>query len=159
MDEMLPDHTPEERRNVELVRESMGIACDPKRASAENMAHLCAPDNVFTAPTTCPGVRTLEQYGEEHGEMKEVADLHPVSFDVFYAHGDRLCLRYKAEGTHCGGPHGDIPPGGRKAMWRAAALFRVEGNKLAVFIKDWNRLSMWRQLGWPIEERLTGPKG
>jgi hypothetical protein len=38
MDEMLPDCTPEERRNVELVREYMGIACDPKRASAKNVA-------------------------------------------------------------------------------------------------------------------------
>lgn len=28
IDEMLPDDTPEERRNVELVRESMGIAYD-----------------------------------------------------------------------------------------------------------------------------------
>jgi hypothetical protein len=107
MDEMLPDCTPEERRNVELVREYMGIACDPKRASAKNVAHLCAQDNGFTAPTTFPGIRTLEQYAEKHGEvMKEVADLHLVNFDVFYARGNHVCLRYAAEGTHCGKPHG-----------------------------------------------------
>jgi hypothetical protein len=157
MDEMLPDYTPEERRNVELVREYMGIAYDPKRASAKNVAHLCAPDNVFTAPTTFPGVRTLEQYAEEHGEvMREVADLHLVCFDVFYARGDRVCLRYTAEGTHCGAPHGDIPPSGRKATWTAAALFRVEDGKLAEFIKDWNKPSMWEQFGWPLEECPTG---
>src|SRR3954447_11641428 len=54
MDEMLPDYTPQERKNVELVREYMGIAYNPKRANAKNVAHLCAPDNVFTAPTTFP---------------------------------------------------------------------------------------------------------
>ena len=69
-DEMLPDCTPEERRNVELVREYMGIAHDTKRASAKKVAHLCAPDNVLAAPTTFPGDRNLEQCAEEHGEVR-----------------------------------------------------------------------------------------
>ncbi|MGV0107550.1 hypothetical protein NSTC731_04266 [Nostoc sp. DSM 114167] len=34
-------------------------------------------------------------------------------------------------------------------------LFRVENGKLAEFIKEWNKLSMWEQFGWPIEECLT----
>jgi predicted ester cyclase len=88
--------------------------------------------------------------------MKGVTDLHLVSFDVFYARGNRVCLRYTAEGTHCGKPHGDIPPNGRKATWTAAALFRVEDGELVEFIKDWNKLWMWEQFGWPIEECLTG---
>ena len=45
---------------------------------------------------------------------------------------------------------------GRKATWTAAALFRVEDGELVEFIKDWNKLSMWEQFGWPIEECLTG---
>ena len=156
MAEMLPDYTPEERRNVELVREYMGIAYDPRRASARNVAHLCGPDNRFLAPSTFPAVHTLEQYAEDHAKiMKQVADLHLVSLDVFFAQGDRVCLRYTAEGSHCGEPHGDIPPTGRRATWTAAALFRVEGGRLVEFIKDWNKLSMWEQLGWPVEECLT----
>ena len=156
-DERPGDGTGEERRNLALVREYMEIAYDPKRAGAKNVGHLCAPGNVFTAPTTFPGVRTLEEYAEDHGKiMKQVADLHLVSFDVFFAAGDQVCLRYTAEGSHCGEPHGAIAPSGRKARWTAAALFRVEGGKLAGFIKDWNKLSMWEQLGWPIEECLTG---
>ena len=148
--------TLEAMQNLELVREYMCIAYDPKRASAKAVAHLCAPGNVFTAPTTFAGVRTLEEYAEEHGKvMKQVADLHLVSLDVFYAHGDRVCLRYTAEGSHCGEPHGKIPPSGRKASWTAAALFRAEGGKLIEFVKDWNKLSMWEQLGWPLEECLT----
>lgn len=161
MDEITADQTAEERRNVELVREYMGIAYDPKRASARAVEHLCARDNQFISPTTFPHVHTLEDYAEEHGKlMKQVADLHLVSFDVFFAKRDRVCLRYRAEGSHCGEPHGNIPASGKAARWSAAALFRVEGGKLAEFIKDWNKLSMWEQFGWPLEECLTaGEKG
>jgi hypothetical protein len=40
---------------------------DPKRASAQNVAHLLAPENKFIAPTTFPGVNNCETYAEEHG--------------------------------------------------------------------------------------------
>jgi predicted ester cyclase len=155
MSETRDDQTPDERRNIELVREYMTIAYDPKRAGAEAVRHLCAPDNRFIAPTTFPDVHTLEQYAEDHAKiMKQVNDLHFVGFDVLFAKGDRVALRYTAEGSHSGEPHGDIPPTGKKARWTASALFRVEGGKLAEFIKDWNKLSMWEQLGWPVEECL-----
>jgi hypothetical protein len=148
--------TAEGRRNLELVREYMGLAYDPRRASAKNVAHLCAPDNRFIAPSTFPNVHTLEEYAEEHGRlMKQVNDLYLVSLDVFFAHSNRVCLRYTAEGSHSGEPHGSIPATRRTARWTAAALFRVENEKLIEFIKDWNKLSMWEQLGWPTEECLT----
>jgi predicted ester cyclase len=150
--------TLEESRNVELVKEYMLIAYDPRRASAEAVAHLCAPHNTFVAPTTFPNVHTLEQYAEEHGKlMKQVNDLHLISFDVLFARGHWVCLRYTAEGSHSGEPHGEIPPTGKKARWTAAALFRVEGGKLAEFIKEWDKLSMWEQLGWPLRECLSHP--
>jgi len=153
------DSTAEEQKNIELVKEYMTIAYDPKRASAKAVAHLCAPNNRFIAPTTFPDVHTLEEYAEEHGKvMKEVNDLHFVSFDVLFAKGDRVCLRYTAEGSHSGEPHGDIPASGRKAQWTASAIFRVENGKLVEFIKDWNKLSMWEQFGWPIEECLVHSK-
>src|SRR5262249_28054485 len=119
-------------------------------------AHLCAPNNRFIAPTTFPGINTLEEYAEEHGKlMKSVNDLRMVSFDVLFAHGDRVCLRYTAEGSHNGQPHGDVQPTGRRARWTAAARFRIENGKLIEFFKDWNKLDMWEQLGWPLEECLT----
>jgi hypothetical protein len=37
----------------------------------------------------------------------------------------------------------------------AAALFRVHEGKLVEFLKEWNKLSMWEQFGWPTEECLT----
>jgi predicted ester cyclase len=153
------DYTPEEKRNIELVKEYMSIAYDPSRASARAVAHLCAPGNRFIAPTTFPGVETLEEYAEEHaGIMKQVTDLSFARFDVLFAKGDRVCLRYTAQGTHDGEPHGDIPATGRRACWTAGAIFRAENGKLKEFIKDWNKLSMWEQLGWPPEECLTQKK-
>jgi predicted ester cyclase len=146
-----------EQQNIDLVREYIQIAYTPGRASGQAVAHLCASDNRFVAPTTFPGVHTLEDYAEDHGRlMEQVTDLHLVSFDVLFAHQDRVCLRYTAEGAHRGQPHGDIPPTGRTARWSAAALFAVRDGRLCEFIKEWNKLSMWEQLGWPIGECLTG---
>lgn len=149
----------QERQNIEIVRAYMEIAYDPRRASGKAVAHLCAPHNRFIAPSTFPDVHTLEQYADDHAEiMKSLDDLHFVSFDVFFAAGDRVCLRYTAEGTHKGAPHGDVAATGRTARWSAAALFRVEDGKLVEFVKDWNKLQMWEQLGWPVEECLTGER-
>lgn len=151
------DQAPDEQRNIDLVREYMEISYTPGRASARAVSHLCAPGNRFVAPTTFPEAHTLEDYAEDHGRlMEQVNDLHIVSFDVLFAAGDRVCLRYSAEGSHAGKPHGDIQPTGRRARWSAAGLFRATDGRLVEFIKEWNKLSMWDQLGWPLEECLTG---
>jgi predicted ester cyclase len=148
--------TADEQRNIDLVREYITISYTPGRASAQAVAHLCAAGNRFIAPSTFPGVDTLEDYAEDHGRlMEQVNDLHIVNFDVLFCSGDQVALRYTAEGAHHGQPHGDIEPTGRTARWSAAALFRVQNGKLIEFIKDWNKLSMWEQLGWPLEECLT----
>ena len=137
----------------------MTIAYTPGRASAKAVEHLCAPGNRFIAPSTFPDVHTLEEYAEDHGRiMRQVNDLHFVSFDVLFASGDRVCMRYTAEGHHRGEPHGELPPTGRKARWTAAAIFKVEDGKLVEFIKDWNKVEMWEQLGWPISECLSHGK-
>jgi predicted ester cyclase len=154
------DYTLDEQRNINIVSEYMELAYSPGRASADAVAHLCGPNNRFIAPTTFPGVDTLEGYAEDHGRlMEQVNDLHIVNFDVLFANADRVCLRYTAEGTHGGKPHGDIAATGRTARWTAAALFRIREAKLVEFIKDWNKLSMWEQLGWPLEECLTAGQG
>jgi predicted ester cyclase len=150
------NHTHQEQRNIEVVKEFILIAHDPKRASARSVSHLSSPNSRFFAPTTFPGVPTVEQYAEEQGKlMKQIADLRIANFDVFFAKESRVCLRYSAEGSHNGLPHGDIPPTGRRAYWSAAAIFRLEDGKIAQFILNWNKLSMWEQLGWPAEECLV----
>lgn len=149
-------HTEQELNNVEVIKEYMLIAYDPKLASADAVRHLCAPVNRFIAPTTFPEIQTVEQYAEDHGKlMKQVNDLHITNFDIFFAKDNRVCLRYSAEGSHQGAPHGPIQPTGRRAIWDAAAIFRLENGKIAEFIKEWNKLSMWEQLGWPPGECMV----
>jgi len=45
----------------------LSFSHDPKRAAAENVAHLLTPGNRFIAPTTFPGVHNCETYTEELG--------------------------------------------------------------------------------------------
>jgi hypothetical protein len=68
--------------------------------------------------------------------MKQVADLHFVSFDVLFSPKKTAFVRYTAEGMHGGEPHNGIEPTGKKATWTATATFRAENGKLAEFIKD-----------------------
>lgn len=120
----------QEHENLRLVEEYMQISYDPKRASAKAVAHLCAQNNRFIAPTTFPEVKTLEQYAEDHGKlMKQIADLHLVSFDAIFAKDDLVCIRYTAEGSHCGEAHGSIAASGKKARWTAAGIFRCQDGK------------------------------
>lgn len=152
-------YSEEEQNNIDLVKAYMQIAYDPKQASAEAVAHLCAPGNRFIAPTTFPDIHTLEDYAEDHGRlMKQVNDLHFVSFDILFAKADRVCMRYTAQGTHNGEPHGDIIPTGRKSRWTACALFRIENGQLSEFIEEWNKLTMWEQFGWPVDECLASER-
>lgn len=152
-------HTEQELSHIEVIKEYMLIAFDPRRASADAVRHLCAPINRFIAPTTFPEIDTIEQYAEDHGKlMKQVNDLHITNFDVLFAKDNRVCLRYSAEGSHRGEPHGEIQPTRRRASWDAAAIFRLENGKIAEFIEEWNKLSMWEQLGWPLEECLVFTK-
>ena len=37
---------------------------------------------------------------------------------------------------------------GRQAKWTAAAIFEVKNGKVHSFTKEWDKLRMWKQLGW-----------
>ena len=80
--------------------------------------------------------------------MSAIADLHIVSYDIVFAKNEHVLLRYSAEGSHCGEPHNGIEPSGRKASWTAAAIFGVKDGKVHSFTKEWDKLNMWKQLGW-----------
>lgn len=51
-----PGSTPEEERNLEVVKEYMERAHDPGRASAAAVRHLVAERSEFISPTTFPEV-------------------------------------------------------------------------------------------------------
>jgi len=128
----------------------MSIAYSPKQNTGrDSVKHLCAPDATFTAPTTFPGCKTPLDYADSHSKvMSSIADLHIKSYDVLFAKDGHVLLRYSAEGTHCGEPHNGIEATGKKASWTASAIFEVENGKIKSFTKEWDKLNMWKQLGW-----------
>lgn len=115
----------------------------------DTVAHLCHPDATFTAPTTFPTCHSPQDYAESHAHvMSAVSDLHIKSYDIVFAKNGLVLLRYSAEGSHCGKAHNGIEPTGKKAQWSASAIFEVEGGKIKSWTKEWDKLNMWKQLGW-----------
>ena len=128
----------------------MRIAYSPKENKGRSsVEHPCHPDAWFIAPTTFPGCHTPLDYADSHAKvMSAIADLHIISYDVAFAKNQHVLLRYSAEGSHCGEPHNGIEPTKRHAKWTASAIFEIRDGKIYGFIKDWDKLNMWKQLGW-----------
>ncbi|KAJ3023931.1 hypothetical protein HKX48_009139 [Thoreauomyces humboldtii] len=143
--------TAQEEKNIALAKAYMDIAYTPGKASGKAVKHLCAPGNKFIAPGTFPECSTLEEYAEGHAEiMKAANDLKIVSYDLAYAKGNQVTLRYTASGSHSGSDHNGIKASGKRATWTAAALFEVDekAGLLTKFVKDWDKYTMWKGLGW-----------
>ncbi|KAI9816171.1 MAG: hypothetical protein M1827_001772 [Pycnora praestabilis] len=139
-----------ERENIAVVKEYMSIAYSPTQNKGRaSVQHLCTEDSVFSATTTFPDCHTPLDYADSHSKvMSAVADLRIVSYDIAFAKDGHVLLRYSAEGSHCGKPHNGIEPSGRKAKWSAAAIFEVRNGKVHSFTKEWDKLHMFKQLGW-----------
>ncbi|KAI9833136.1 MAG: hypothetical protein M1819_003758 [Sarea resinae] len=142
--------TTAEQKNISVVKSYMSTAYSPSaNTGRDSVAHLCAADSTFIAPTTFPESHSPLDYADSHAHvMASVADLHIVSYDLCFAKDGLVCLRYTAEGSHCGKPWHGIEKTGKTARWTAAALFEVRDGKIVTFVKDWDKLSMWKQLGW-----------
>lgn len=142
--------TSEEEKNISLVKEYMAIAYSPSQNKGRSsVAHLCTADSTFTAPTTFPKCHTPLDYADSHAHvMAAIADLHIASYDYCFAKNNLVLLRYSAEGSHCGEAHNGIEASGRKAKWSAAAIFECVDGKIKGWTKEWDKLNMWKQLGW-----------
>ncbi|MCJ1228717.1 hypothetical protein MMC12_005378 [Toensbergia leucococca] len=142
--------TKTEETNIAVVKQYMSTAYSPTdNKGRSSVAHLCTPTSTFTAPTTFPNCHSPLDYADSHAKvMSAIADLHIISYDIVFAKDDHVLLRYSAEGSHCGEAHNGIEPSGKKAKWSAAAIFEVKGGKVHSFVKEWDKLNMWKQLGW-----------
>lgn len=155
--EHFPSHlTAQEEANVKVVLEYMEIAYSPtNNKGASSVSHLCAPGNTFAAPSTFPMAHTAEEYSEAHAHvMSALNDLHIVQFDVVVAKENFVSLRYTATGSHIGTAHNGIPPTQRKAQWTAAGNFVIDNTtgKIQHWWKDWDKMQMWKQLGWVLPD-------
>jgi len=72
------------------------IAYSPKQNTGKSsVAHFCAKENTFAAPSTFPTAHTGEEYAEAHSHvMASLTDLGIQHFDVVVAKGSyfRSCL-------------------------------------------------------------------
>ncbi len=128
----------------------MRISYSPtENTGADSVRHLCTEDSFFWAPTTFPECKTPLDYADSHARvMDSIADLHIKSYDIAFAKNGHVLLKYSAEGSHCGKPHNGIEATGNKASWYASAIFEVRDGKVYSFTKVWDKLNMWKQLGW-----------
>jgi steroid delta-isomerase-like uncharacterized protein len=62
------------------------------------------------------------------------------------AEGDRVVVRFTANGTHRGEMAG-IPPTGKQISVTGMDLFRLAGGKVAEFWLSWDQLGLMQQLG------------
>lgn len=62
------------------------------------------------------------------------------------AEGDRVVVRFAANGTHRGEMAG-IPPTGKQVSVTGMDLFRLAGGKVAEFWLSWDQLGLMQQLG------------
>ncbi|KAI0073587.1 hypothetical protein K474DRAFT_1603134 [Panus rudis PR-1116 ss-1] len=171
IDNLPPNLTSSEQKNIKTVLEYMEIAYSPENnKGGESVAYLCHPGNTFAAPSTFPKASTAEEYADEHAKvMSSLTDLHIVRFDVIVAKGQNLfsqsvslflssvskpenfvSLRYTATGSHIGAAHNGIEATRRRAEWTAAGNFVLDeqSGKIKHWWKDWDKMRMWKQLGW-----------
>ncbi|TFY67690.1 hypothetical protein EVJ58_g1445 [Rhodofomes roseus] len=135
----------QEERNVSTVLKYMRTAYSYELNSGkDSVLEFCAPNNTFSAPSTFPTAHTVDEYAGSHAKvLQSLNDLHIIQFDVVIAKEDFVSLRYTAEGTHTGEPHGGIQPNGQHAQWTAQGSFIMEGGK----IKHWWKGECMRVVG------------
>jgi len=73
-------------------------------------------------------------------------DLHFTMADQIEA-GDKVAMRWVAEGTHTG-PLGAAPPTGKRVHIEGLILDRVSGGRVAERWEQWDQTTMLRQLGF-----------
>jgi len=74
-----------------------------------------------------------------------VPDLRVRTEDMF-AEGDRVAVRWTAEGTQSGNLLG-IPASGRSFRFKGMSIFRIAAGKIAEQWEEWDKLDLMQQLG------------
>ena len=113
----------------------------------EAFDELIAPDVVRHCQAT-PGadVRSLDQLKEFLRQDTAVFPDFVQTITHLIAEGDLVAAWSTYEGTQKG-PRGPFPPSGAKAKFDFAAMFRIEGGKIAEWWVTWDNMTILRALG------------
>ena len=111
---------------------------------------LCSPNYVWHgigSPNIREDVRGIQNFKKAVAEFTNAMPDLKVIIEDLVAEGDRVAVRFEEIGTHTGAPFAGIPPAGKRVVWRAVDIYRVENGKLAEewFVDD--SLGMLKQLG------------
>jgi steroid delta-isomerase-like uncharacterized protein len=94
-------------------------------------------------PGQAPGLEGFRRKGTMW--VAAVPDLRVRTEDMF-AEGDRVAVRWTAEGTHEGTLLG-LPPSGRRFRFGGLSIFRVAEGKVAEQWEAWDTRDLLQQLG------------
>jgi steroid delta-isomerase-like uncharacterized protein len=93
-------------------------------------------------PGQAPGLEGFKGKGAMW--VAAVPDLRVRTEDMF-AEGDRVAVRWTAEGTHQGELLG-VPATGKRFLFTGLSIFRVAEGKVAEQWEEWDKLDLMRQL-------------
>lgn len=126
----------------------------------ELIDQLVAPDAVDHDPAQPPHIRELRGPEVLKRTVKMYREAFPdvrMTVEDVFSEGDRVALRWRAEGTHRGELEG-LAPTGVHAEVTGISVDRWQGGKVVESWTQWDNLGMARQLGAAPPEGSMGEK-
>ena len=144
-----------ERENMALVERYFGEVRNQRNSAAAQQ--IFAPDVAVHVDTASGAevVRGVSAIRETVGEyLSGVPDLRFEIQDMVTG-GDKIAVRWRAEGTHSGSLHG-LPGTGKQVSFGGIDIFRVAGGKIAEGWSSYDRLSIMQQIGAAAGHQAAG---
>ena len=129
--------------NKTIVRSFFETLWNEKRL--DRLDQLVAPDYIDGNPM--PGQAAGLEGAKQKWAMyfAGIPDLS-ANIEDLVAEGDRVVIRFTAEGTHHGTLLG-VPPTGKRLRVTAIAIYRLVGGKIVEHWEEGDRLGLFQQLG------------
>ena len=119
------------KKIVDVVKEYMRLAYSPQEnKGARQYSIFVTMRRISSHPPPSLTAGRPRTTLSPSKAMACVSNIHINSYDVIFAKGEHVCLRYSASGSHNDEPHNDIEATGNKAAWHAAAIFDAEDGKI-----------------------------
>lgn len=154
------DEAPRGRQFAELTRRGLEIAFN--QGDFSGVREMTAPDAMThdpSMPQHLQEMRGPEPFVQQVSKYRVAFPDLRFSVDDIIVEGDRVAVRWSAEGTHRGELQG-LAPTGVRASTTGISINRWEGGKVVESWVAWDNLGLARQLGaappeGSIAERLA----
>ncbi len=117
------------------------------RGNANVVDELVANDYIgHAASPASGGTQGPEGYKQFFAEQRRAFPDIRYTIDDVVAEGDRVAVRWTAQGTHTGAFQG-LPPTGKRGSLTGTSFFRIANGKLVECWTQMDELGMLQQLG------------